>query len=109
MQLKIRHKKTDHASGLGNTLHKIGRDAYVDWALGFSVSFILMVVMVMVAYFSYEDNVENRQGAAAAKAKSIESIFNEKTLQKVLGAYEKKAEEKKQLTGSYTGPADPSL
>lgn len=88
-------------------LHRIGRNAYVDWALSVAIFCILSILAVVGAILVYRDTRDLKTDVAA-NAKAAQN-FDEQALNRVLSAYEDRAKERANLSNGYNGPIDPSL
>lgn len=94
---------------MSSSLHRVGRDPYVDWAIAVTQSLVTVVMLVALAGYSYVKtstlNVTNVSAASSAKKK----VFDEELLEKVLHNYDDRAREWERLRGGAPVIGDPSI
>ncbi len=90
-------------------IHRIGRDANLDWALSVGFAFILALALVGVAYTTFVRTSHLNVTALTAPVAPKKAIFSRSDLQNVLQAYDDRVVQSAQLQKGYAGPADPSI
>ena len=81
----------------------------MDWAIIFSISFIVAVLLIVVGVYTYIDlNVQFKASEQSGKT-SVGSIIDTKLLSKILGQFSDRADLRTNLLHGYSGPPDPSI
>jgi hypothetical protein len=91
-------------------LHKIGNDPFVDWVVIFSSSILLAVIFIIIGICVYINGASALSSAPATiSANSSASSFDVQKLNRIVGAFDARANERVLLEKAYVGPQDPSL
>jgi hypothetical protein len=90
--------------------YKIGDDPFVDWALIFSLSVVIAIVLVAFGAYVYVDGAAQLSSMSPISATgSPASHFDTKELARIISAFDGRANERVLLIRGYSGPSDPSL
>lgn len=110
MKIPLKNKKSKNAWRASvSFLHRVGRDAYLDWALIVLTFFALIAVSAAVAYFSFNRESVDDVSANSARPGSGKVIFDEQALNRVLKIYDERSAERERLKKGYSGSGDPSI
>jgi hypothetical protein len=111
MRIRLNFSKANRSAQSAVTfLHRIGRDAYLDWQLQIVFSFIVGAALLVVGYFSFSkaDNLQSSQANMKTGLQQASS-FNVKTLNDVMEFFDGRATESANIITNYSGPTDPSI
>ncbi|MEA2715600.1 MAG: hypothetical protein QOG91_628 [Candidatus Parcubacteria bacterium] len=90
-----------------NLLGQAGRDPYSDWAVIFSISFLVAVALVAIGIITFTD-MDARLSRPQAAGSETAAAIDTRTLSKVLAEFSSRQAERPNLLKGYAGPGDPS-
>ena len=88
---------------------RIGKDPHVDWAIIFTVAFILAVGLALLGAGTYAGVGDSMASAVSTATSSSAYSIDTQALNRVLGAYDSQQGLRTDLLRGYAGPGDPSL
>ena len=87
----------------------IGADAFTDWIIILSVSFLVSVLLIVVGSYVYMNAQTNLSAHGTTTFVNKRSSFDTQLLKKVIDTFDARASERVLLRKGYTWPSDPSL
>lgn len=105
----FKHKDNHDLNTRRPFIKLIGKDVHVDWILSVIVSFLIVIALVALGFYSRNNFNNTLKNSKTNVATKDASGIDTKMLDRVLNRFYEKKEKRDEYISNFVAPTDPSL